>query len=137
MTRWRALAPGLRAELEHLGWLRPWAAIPDGAQQAGQTLGGTGPYNGAGLTGRLCVTLPNQLWSPLHHGVYWTNQPHVRALEIWTDRWGASPTARRTAPPEALEERDRIAAHITTTGQILRTALENTVQAPREHPDKP
>ncbi|MFD7029210.1 hypothetical protein ACFWAR_14370 [Streptomyces sp. NPDC059917] len=130
VTRRRALAPALRAELEGRGWIRPWAAIPDGARQAGQTLGGTGPFGGAGLTARLCVTLPNSLWAPLHHGVYWSNLPHIQALEAWSDRWGTRPTSKRTAPREALDEREVIVALIITTGQILRTALENTIKSP-------
>ncbi|MGW6952870.1 hypothetical protein [Streptomyces xanthophaeus] len=128
VTRWRALAPALRAELEQRSLLRPWEPVPEGAQQAGQTLGGTGPHGGAGLTARLCVTLPDTLAVPLQQGVYWTNLPHVRALEAWTDRWGTGPTAQRSTPAEALEERTQTAALITTTGAILRTALERTVQ---------
>lgn len=44
---------------------------------------------------------------------------------------GPGPTAgHSTAPPEALAERARTAAHITTTGQVLRTALEHTLRNP-------
>ncbi|MET9701145.1 hypothetical protein ABZY31_30105 [Streptomyces sp. NPDC006529] len=127
MTRWRALAPALHAELEQRGYLRPWPPIPAGGQPAGQTLGGTAPHRGTGLTARLCVTLPDTLAVPLHHGVYWTNLPHLQALEAWTDRWGTDPATRRTAPPKALAERDHHAGSITTTGQIIRTALTHTL----------
>ncbi|MFF3863314.1 hypothetical protein [Streptomyces sp. NPDC002209] len=78
VTRWRALAPALRAELETRGLLREWEPVPEGAQQAGQNLGGTGPYAGAGYTARLCVTLPDNFAVPLLRGVYWTNRPHLR-----------------------------------------------------------
>ncbi|MFE2850244.1 hypothetical protein ACFXJO_03825 [Streptomyces lavendulae] len=111
-----ALAPGLRDELERRGLLRDWEPGPADAPKAGQTLGGTGPYAGLGLTGRLVVALPETLWAPLVRGVY------------WTDRWRPGPaTGRSAAPPEALAERERSAAHITTTGAILRTALTRTV----------
>lgn len=131
VTRWRALTPALGAELEQCGLLRPWEPIPAGAQQAGQTLGGIGPHSGAGLTGRLCVTLPDTLAVPLQRGVYWTNLPHVQALEAWTDRWGTGPAAKLTTPAEALEERTRTAALITTTGTILRAALGRAVHGHR------
>ncbi|MFE9803509.1 hypothetical protein ACFYP6_32430 [Streptomyces goshikiensis] len=51
VTRWRALAPALGAELEQRGMLREWDPVPAGAQQAGQVLSGTGPNSGRGLTG--------------------------------------------------------------------------------------
>ncbi|MGW3061885.1 hypothetical protein ACWC98_39125 [Streptomyces goshikiensis] len=127
VTRWRALAPALRTELETRGLLREWEPVPSGAQQAGQNLGGTGPYAGAGYTARLCVTLPDTLAVPLLRGVYWTNLPHVQALEAWADRWGTDAVSRRTAPPEALDQRAHTAAQITTTGTILRAALERTL----------
>ncbi|MFJ1869466.1 hypothetical protein ACIOD1_33260 [Streptomyces sp. NPDC088097] len=129
MNRWRALAPALRTELEQRGFWREWEPIPDGAARAGQSLGGIGPHGGAGLTGRLCVVLPDLLAMPLTRGVYWTNLPHVTALEAWTDHWGTASTARRTATPEALDERAQLAAQIVTTGQILRTTLEHTLQS--------
>ncbi|MER5764597.1 hypothetical protein [Streptomyces sp. NPDC002082] len=113
----------LRTELEHRGLLREWDPIPEGAQRAGQTLGGTGPHSGTGLTARLVVNLPEALWTPLQRGIYWTNQPHVQALETWKDVW---PTGT-AAPPEALTEHTRITTHITTTGHILRTALHHTL----------
>ncbi|MFF4013416.1 hypothetical protein [Streptomyces sp. NPDC001717] len=127
VTRWRALAPALRAELDARGLLREWEPIPEGAQQAGQNLGGTGPYAGAGLTGRLCVTLPDALAVPLLRGVYWTNLPHVQTLEAWGDRWGTDAASRRAAPDEALAERAQTAALITTTGVILRQTLHRTI----------
>ncbi|MDD9383077.1 hypothetical protein M8Z33_41825 [Streptomyces sp. ZAF1911] len=123
VSRLHALAPALRTELEHRGLLRDWDPIPEGAQRAGQTLGGAGPHSGTGLTARLVVSLSEALWTPLQRGVYWTNQPHVHALENWKDVW---PTGS-AAPPEALTERTRITAHITTTGHILRTALHHTL----------
>ncbi|MFD5512608.1 hypothetical protein ACFWIB_33255 [Streptomyces sp. NPDC127051] len=127
ITRWRALEPALRTELETRGLLREWEPIPEGAQQAGQNLGGTGPYGGAGYTARLCLTLPDALAVPLLRGVYWTNVPHVQALEAWGDRWGTDAASRRAAPAEALAERARTAAQITTTGTILRAALHHTI----------
>ncbi|MFE2250016.1 hypothetical protein [Streptomyces lavendulae] len=128
VSRLRALAPALRAELDHRGLLRDWDPIPEGAQRAGQTLGGTGPNRGTGLTARLVISLTEALWTPLHRGVYWTNQPHVQALELWKDRWGPGPAAGRpAATPDALTERERITAHITTTGDIIRTALTHTL----------
>ncbi|MCY0937342.1 hypothetical protein [Streptomyces sp. H34-S4] len=71
------------------------------------------------------MSLTEALWVPLQRGVYWTNQPHVQALETWKDLWGAGPAA----PSDALTERTRITAHITTTGHILRTALEHTLHS--------
>ncbi|WP_331739971.1 hypothetical protein OG590_39490 (plasmid) [Streptomyces goshikiensis] len=127
VTRWRALAPALHAELDTRGLLREWEPIPEGAQQAGQNLGGTGPYAGAGLTGRLCVTLPDALAVPLLRGLYWTNLPHIQALESWGDQWGTDTASRRGAPPEALAERAQATAQITTTGAILRAALHRTI----------
>lgn len=128
VSRLHALAPALRAELDHRGLLQDWNPIPEGAQQAGQTLGGTGPNRGTGLTARLVVSLTDDLWTPLQRGVYWTNEPHVKALELWKDRWGPGPAAERPpATPEALTERERIAQHITTTGAIIRTALTHTI----------
>ncbi|WP_331738947.1 hypothetical protein [Streptomyces sp. NBC_01276] len=128
VSRLRALAPALRAELDHRGLLQDWDPIPEGAQRAGQTHGGTGPNRGTGLTARLVVSLTDDLWTPLHRGIYWTNLPHVHALELWRDRWGPGPAAGRTAAtPDALTERERIAAHITTTGDITRTALTHAL----------
>ncbi|MFF4324750.1 hypothetical protein [Streptomyces sp. NPDC001568] len=127
-TRALALAPALRVELDARGLLRDWDPIPAGAPTSGQTLGGRGPHTGAGLTARLVVALPDELWVPLTRGVHWTNQPHLQALQTWTDRWGPGPAAgHSTAPAEALAERARSAAHITTTGEIIRTALEHTL----------
>ncbi|MFB7058973.1 hypothetical protein ACFCXT_38350 [Streptomyces vinaceus] len=127
VTRCRALAPALRAELDARGLLREWEPIPDGAQQAGQNLGGTGPYGGAGYAARLCVTLPGALAVPLLRGVYWTNLPHLQALEAWGDQWGTDSVSRRAAPNEALAERAQAAAQVITTGQILRAALHHTI----------
>lgn len=130
-TRALALAPGLRVELEHRGLLREWEPVPADAPKAGQTLGGTGPYAGLGRTGRLVVALPETLWQPLTRGVYWTNQPHLQALHH-LDRpmgRGAGPAAGRSAaPPEALAERARSAVHITTTGDVLRAALDRVLR---------
>ncbi|MER7122265.1 hypothetical protein [Streptomyces goshikiensis] len=127
VTRARALASALRTELKTRGLLRKWEPIPERAQQAGQNLGGTGPHAGAGYTARLCVTLPDTLAVPLLRGVYWTNLPHVQALEAWADRWGTDAASRRTAPTEALDERAQAAAQITTTGTVLRAALHHTI----------
>ncbi|MFJ4320861.1 hypothetical protein ACIP46_37115 [Streptomyces lavendulae] len=133
VSRVRALAPALTAELDRHGFLRPWEPIPEGAQRAGQTLGGVGPKKGTGLTARLVVSLPENLWTPLQHGVYWTNLPHIEALALWKDQWGAGPTAGRTAAtPDALAERERIAAHITTTGDLIRTALTHALNGHRD-----
>ncbi|MFD0270863.1 hypothetical protein ACFVGY_30510 [Streptomyces sp. NPDC127106] len=133
VSRLRALGPALRAELDQRGLLREWDPIPEGAQRAGQTLGGTGPHSGTGLTARLCVSLTDTLWTPLHRGVYWTNEPYVHALEVWKDRWGPGPAVGRpAAPAEALAERARLAAHITTTGDIVRIALTHTVSGRRD-----
>ncbi|MFJ3204752.1 hypothetical protein [Streptomyces sp. NPDC086989] len=103
VTRWRTLAPVLRTELEEHGLLREWEPLPDGARQAGPNLGGTGLYSGAGLTGRLCVTLPDELAVPLLRGVYWTNLPHIQAVEEWGGRWGTDAT-RENPPPGALPQ---------------------------------
>ncbi|RSS53549.1 hypothetical protein EF912_18155 [Streptomyces sp. WAC07061] len=65
---------------------------------------------------------------PLVRGVYWSNQPHLQALQAWTDRWGPGPAAgRAAAPPDALAKRELIARHITTTGEIVRTALDRAL----------
>ncbi|MDX2393781.1 hypothetical protein NJL88_27715 [Streptomyces sp. DK15] len=85
-TRALALAPALRAELDARGLLRDWDPIPAGAPTAGQTLGERGPHTGAGLTARLVVALPDDLWVPLTRGVHWTNQPHLQALQEWADQ---------------------------------------------------
>ncbi|MEW2373728.1 hypothetical protein AB0940_30825 [Streptomyces sp. NPDC006656] len=86
------------------------------------------PRAGLGRIGRLVVALPETLWAPLTRGVYWTNQPHLKALQEWTDRWGPGPAAGRcAAPPEALEERARHAVHITTTGDVVRAALHRVL----------
>ncbi|MFF3015354.1 hypothetical protein [Streptomyces sp. NPDC057939] len=131
VSRHHALAPALHTQLDHRGLLRDWDPIPEGAPRAGQLLGGTGPQRGAGLTARLVVSLPETLWFPLQRGVYWTNQPHLQTLQTWTDHWGHSPAGGRfTTPPEALAERARTAAHITTTGAILRTALTHALNSP-------
>lgn len=127
VTRWHALAPALRTELELRRLLRDWDPIPEDAQQGGQLPGGTGPHSGTGLTGRLCLTLPDTAALPLQRGVYWSNQPHIQALQEWGDQWGTDTASRLTAPPEALAERAQTAARITTTGQIIRQALHHTV----------
>ncbi len=44
----------------------------------------------------------------------------MTALEAWAERWGTWP--RHAATAEALDERARLAAQITTTGTLLRTA---------------
>lgn len=123
-TRALALAPALRAELEHRGLLQEWEPVPADTPTAGQTLGGRGPHTGTGLTGRLVVALPDALWTPLVRGTYWTNQPHLQALQAWTDQWGAG---GRSTPPQALEERAQHAGRITTTGDVLRAALHRTL----------
>ncbi|MFJ4321394.1 hypothetical protein ACIP46_39960 [Streptomyces lavendulae] len=79
------LAPGLQAKLEHRELLREWEPVAADAAKSGQTFGGTGPRAGAGLTGWLVVALPEALWVPLTRGVYWSNRPHVHALQTWTD----------------------------------------------------
>ncbi|MEU9235128.1 hypothetical protein [Streptomyces subrutilus] len=131
VTRWRALAPALRVELQDRRLLQEWEPVPGGARQAGQNLGGTGPHAGIGLTARLCVTLPDDLAVPLVRGLHWTNLPRLQALEAWTDRWGTGSAAVRAAPAQAHEERARTAAQITTTGQILRAALHHTIHQHR------
>ncbi|MCX5192307.1 hypothetical protein OOK31_00095 [Streptomyces sp. NBC_00249] len=133
VTRRRALTPALHTELEQRGLLQQWEPVPEGAQQAGQMLGGTGPHAGAGLTGRLCVALPDAIWMPLHRGLYWTNLPHLEALQAWTDQWGRGRAAGRAAvPQEVLDERARHAAHVTTTGTVLRAALDRIIKSRHE-----
>ncbi|MFJ3883357.1 hypothetical protein ACIPW5_38660 [Streptomyces sp. NPDC090077] len=61
--------------------------------------------------------------------MYWSGLPHVQALQAWTDRWGPGPAAGRSAaPPEALAERERAAARVVTTGDVVRAALERVLK---------
>ncbi|MER6782967.1 MULTISPECIES: hypothetical protein [unclassified Streptomyces] len=55
VTRWRALAPALRTELDERGLLREWEPVPAGARRGGQNLGGTGPH-AAPATPRGCAS---------------------------------------------------------------------------------
>ncbi|MCF3181402.1 hypothetical protein IPZ70_15850 [Streptomyces polychromogenes] len=47
-----------------------------------------------------------------------------------SDLWGPGPAAGRSAaPPEALAERERAAAQVVTTGDVVRAALERVLKA--------
>ncbi|MEU8435210.1 hypothetical protein AB0F18_20240 [Streptomyces sp. NPDC029216] len=51
---------------------------------------------------------------PLVRGVYWTNQPHIQALQGLDRPMGPRARRRRSAaPPQALAEQQRSTVHIT------------------------
>ncbi|QES51949.1 hypothetical protein DEJ50_33085 [Streptomyces venezuelae] len=122
------LAPGLQAGLEHRGLLKEWEPVPPDAPRAGQILGGTGRVRGGADRPAGCRAARGAV-AVADAGGYWTNQPHVQALQAWTDQWGPGPAAGRSAaPPEAIAERAQSTAQVVTTGGVVRAALERVLR---------
>lgn len=104
----------LTAELDARGWRqRSWRPIP---HDAGRLPGRRWGSAATGESARLRVHLPDELGELLRRATWWTSRPATRKLQALADT-GHVGTATR----------DQLAAEITTTGDLLRSALHAAV----------
>jgi len=127
--------PAVREVLAERGWLtRRWRPVPPGARR-GRPWGAAD----AGYRAQVVLQLPDELAELLVRACWWTSAPAVATLQQWYDQHGDHWRGERhggrrgwsgSAPSQAdLAARNRAAARIVTTGQVLREALQRAVSA--------
>jgi hypothetical protein len=127
--------PALRAELAERGWAaRRWRPVPPGARR-GRPWGA----GDVGYRAQVVLQMPGDVAELLVRACWWTSAPAVAKLQqfydVHGDHWrGERHGGRRgwsgSGPStEELAARDRAAARIVTTGQVLRTALRRAADA--------
>ncbi|WP_412741208.1 hypothetical protein [Krasilnikovia sp. MM14-A1259] len=126
--------PALSEMLFERGWLdRRWRPLPPGARR-GRPWGA----GDAGYEGLVVLQLPDDVAELLVRACWWSSAPAVRALQKWYDahgdHWrgdlhgGRRGWSELRPTIEELDKRDRWAAQITTTGQVLRSAMFRAVE---------
>ncbi|MEU9428547.1 hypothetical protein AB0D87_38010 [Streptomyces sp. NPDC048342] len=119
---------GVRAELAERGWDHEWPPLPQQALIPGRWPGSRDGAWPEGVTVRLPSTLVNTVWSACWH----TSADAIEHLRDWRDKHpDALPTRpfRSRSEDEALAEYDRLAARVTTTGEIWRAAIKRGIES--------
>lgn len=135
----------VRAILAARQWLdRTYDPVPDGGIYAGRPWG-IGSGREGRLDGRVKIELADDLGEQLRRACYWESLPAVTELQEWYDRHGDGPGAAEReggtlgallvlkhamgGPSAAdMEQRDQLRNQITTTGDILRAAIDTAAR---------
>jgi hypothetical protein len=128
------LSPAVVAELDQRGWTGPYEPVPVAGRGPGRRWGST---TIPGLTRRVVVELPTDIGERLNCACYWENLDLTSQLERFYDVFGDSPDLPDPRPGEtpgaqAKRYRDQLRAEITTTGDILRAAVDRVLSARAE-----
>ncbi|MFF9480630.1 hypothetical protein [Streptomyces sp. NPDC014733] len=119
---------GVRREVADRGWDRPWPACPPQARGLGRWPGSAD----GGFPEQLPLRLPAVLENQVRAACWYTSAGAIEALEVWRRRYPQVIPRRRWAPSgleSALETYDRLAARVTTTGEIWRAGIERGMAA--------
>ncbi|MCX5174322.1 hypothetical protein ACFWBF_35565 [Streptomyces sp. NPDC060028] len=122
----RLAALGVRRELQAQGWDRPWPGCPEEARGPGRWPGS----RDGGFPERLSLRLPVDLASKVRDACWYTSADAIAALLDWRDRYPRVRPRRHWAPPgqeEALEIYRRLAARVTTPGEVWRAGIQRGI----------
>ncbi|WP_399087913.1 hypothetical protein ACGH2B_12190 [Streptomyces sp. BBFR2] len=125
-------ALGVRREMAARGWDRPWPACPPQARDLGRWPGSAD----GGFPEQLPLRLPVGLENQVRAACWYTSYEAIEALVEWRRRHPQVIPRRRWAPPgleDALDAYDRLAARVTTTGEIWRAGVERGMHAAGGH----
>ncbi|MDX2567493.1 hypothetical protein [Streptomyces scabiei] len=119
---------GVRAELADRGWDHEWPPVPQQALNMGRW---PGSRDGAWPEG-VTVRLPSGLYTTTLSACWHTSTEAIEKLRDWRDKYpDAMPTRqfRSQAEDEALDEYNRLADQVTTTGAIWRAAVTRGIES--------
>lgn len=121
---------GIELELRERGWWdRRWPAVPEEAMDPGRWPGS----RDKGLPKQVPLRLPQPLARKVYAACWHSSYKSIVALRHWRDlNPGIVPGRRRREPgdPEIeLEEYERLAAQVTTVGDVYRAGLLKGIRA--------
>ncbi|MFI9588290.1 hypothetical protein ACIHCQ_42400 [Streptomyces sp. NPDC052236] len=119
---------GVRAELAERGWDIEWPPLPQQAMIPGRWPGSRDGAWPEKVTVRLPSALVTTVWSACWH----TSAEAIGKLRDWRDKYpDALPTRpfRSQSQDEALAEYEKLAAQVTTAGEIWRAAVTRGIDA--------
>ncbi|MFE2477064.1 hypothetical protein [Streptomyces sp. NPDC059389] len=123
----RLAALGVRRELEARGWNRLWPPHPEPACFPGRWPGS----RDRDFPERICLRLPVTLEGQVRAACWFTSADAIAAIRVWRERYPRVRTRRRRTPAgmeNALVEYDRLAAIVTTTGDIWRAGVQQAIE---------
>jgi hypothetical protein len=125
------IAFGLRQELQARGWDRSWTGaeweeIPGELLPA--ALVSSHPES-------LSLSLPATVVEQVRAGCWSSSRESIRRLRQWRADYSAAVLQSRKGPPEA--EYERLAAGVTTTGEVYRAGIRRGLQAAMHTPTPP
>ncbi|MFJ1744316.1 hypothetical protein ACIOG4_37420 [Streptomyces microflavus] len=125
---------GVREELRVLGWDREWDPAPEEAWDQGRWPGSRDRGVG-GYPERVAVRLDAGLAAQVVAACWWTSWPSIRALRQWRDDFPGLTPSRYRLDHEGrrqlvgpLAQYERLAAGVTTTGEIWRAGVMRGVE---------
>lgn len=122
------VACGVRAELAERGWDCEWPPLPQQALIPGRWPGS----RDGGWPEKVTVRLPSALVTTTLSACWHTSAEAIANLRDWRDKYpDALPTRqfRSEAEDEALAEYNRLAAEVTTSGEIWRAAVTRGIES--------
>ncbi|GAA3162801.1 MULTISPECIES: hypothetical protein [Streptomyces] len=123
---------GVRREVAHRGWDRPWPACPPQARDLGRWPGSAD----GGFPEQLSLRLPASLENQVRAACWYASYEAIEALEEWRLRYPQVMPRRRWAPTgleSALAAYDRLAARVITTGEIWRAGIRHGMATAAGH----
>jgi hypothetical protein len=126
-------ACGIGLDLEERGWSRDWPAVPSEAR----ALGGRWPGSRTGgFKESIPLRLPSDLAERVLAACWHTSVKSIRKIRKWRDTYpglvppAAAPSAEELSTlPDPLAEYERLAAQVTTVGDIYRSGIERGITA--------
>jgi hypothetical protein len=150
------IEPAVVAQLDARGWfgevdddgvIQPYPEVPEEHRGPGRRYGSTDieqryrkgdPFPGGSTTRRIGVVLSDEVGQRLERACYHEHKHLVAQLEAFYGVYGDSPVLPDPRPGEqpsdlAKRYRDELRAEITTTGDILRAAIDHVIANPPQH----
>ncbi|MFE0369504.1 hypothetical protein [Streptomyces tendae] len=126
-------ACGIKQELQERHWAREWPAVPSEAR----SLGGRWPGSRTGgFPESIPLRLPSDLAEKVLAACWHTSVDSIRKIRKWRDKYpGLVPPAVAPGPeemsrlPDPLAEYERLAAKVTTVGDVYRSGIERGIEA--------
>ncbi|NEY32014.1 hypothetical protein GTU99_07340 [Streptomyces sp. PRKS01-65] len=129
---------GVRHELRARGWDCCWPDYPEEARSPGRWPGSPD----GGFPEQLSLRIPADLEHQVRAACWYTSADAIAALLEWRARYPRVVPRRHRAPAgqeSALEAYRRLAARVTTTGEIWRAGIQrgidacHTLRSPHRH----
>ncbi|WP_143051615.1 MULTISPECIES: hypothetical protein [unclassified Streptomyces] len=124
----RLAALGVLRELQSRGWDRSWPDYPEEARGPGRWPGS----QDGGFPEKMSLRLPVDLEHRVRSACWYTSADAIEALLDWRDRYPQIVRRRHEAPAgqeKALQEYRRLAARVTTTGEVWRAGIRRGIEA--------